>query len=195
MYASDYRLGSNFTLGEFPCYEKATPADVEKLRATVANVLQPVRDRWGPVVPTSWKWWRNGCTLRTGAHSGGGTVDFITPGASLRTVFDWGVSNLVPLGFLGRWIYEPATASQGEHIHAAARADMVEVFGDPNAMAYVETGPGEYAPVGAPGPTWGGAGSPIEIPGIEVTVAAVPPWAAWILLGVLAGGIAERFKR
>jgi len=193
VYASGYTLGPNFTLGEFPCFEKATASDVSKLAATVQWVLQPIRNRWGPVVPTSWMWWRKGCTPRTGAHSGGGTVDFVVPGANLRTVFDWGVYNL-DFSYVGRWIYEPATPDQGEHIHMASRADMVAVFGDPNAMAYVETGPGEYSPVSPSGPTWGGPNTPIEIPGLEVTVAGAPPWMAWVLFGALAGAVARRWK-
>lgn len=186
MYSSTTRLGQSFTLREFPCWEKATAADLAALTATVNNVLQPVRNRWGAVVPSSWKWWRSGCTPRTGAHAGGGTVDFVTPGADLRSVFNWGVANLMPLGYVGRWIYEPRTASQGEHIHMAPRADMVSQFGDAQAMAYVETGPGEYQSVGPQGP--------IDIPGITVTVAAFPPWMSWVLLGLLGAGLVKRSR-
>jgi len=71
---------------------------------------------------------------------------------------------------------------------------MVSAFGDPNAMAYVETGPGEYSPVSAPGPgmTWGGPDDPIPIPGLDVTVAGAPPWMAWVFLGMFVGGIVQR---
>lgn len=187
-------LGPNFTLGEFPCWDYATAEDVGHLTETVDRVLQPVRDRWGPVVPTSWMRWRDGCALRQGAHGQGGTVDFIVPGANLRTVFDWGVAQLVPLGYLGRWIYEPTTTDQNEHIHAAPVADMLAAFNKGDRLAFVETQDGEYAAVGQPGPWGGHTGSPtdpIPIPGVDVTVAGPGRLLAWVFLGLLLGGIAR----
>jgi len=62
--------------------------------------------------------------------------------------------------------------------------DMLTQFGDPEIMAYVETGPGEYAAVGPQGP--------IGIPGITVTVAAFPPWMSWVLLGLFGAALVKR---
>lgn len=191
----DRRLSGNFRLSEFPRWEKATEAEVERLAETVQRVLQPTRNRWGPTVPTSWIWWSDG-TRRTGAHGQGGTVDFVVPGADLRAVYSWGVEELLPGGYIGRWIYEPerfdpttGKRTQGEHIHVAPRADMVDAFGKSDVGAFVETAEGIYEPEAGP---WGGAsgayGDPIELPGI---VATVPPnLFRWALLGALVGVIA-----
>lgn len=191
MYAAGFSLGSNFVLGEFPCWERATTDDVANLQRTVTWVLQPVRNRWGPVVPTSWKWWRSGCTPREGSHAQGGTVDFVTPEANMRAVFDWGVHTLLPQGYIGRWIYEPATEAQGEHIHVAPRADMVAAFGKGDIGAYVETGPGEYAYAGG---TWGGhtgaSWDPIPIPGLDVVIPSPGAYGSqtWLVLLLAAIG-------
>ena len=195
-YTADTRLGLNFRLGEFPCWQKATAGDVARLADTVRHVLQPVRDRWGRVVVTSWKWWRAGCAPRTGSHAEGGTVDFVTPDASLRDVFAWGVHHLLPLGHVGRWIYEPRTATQGEHIHVASRADMLAQFGDGQALAFIERPAGGYDPVSpeGPGQFWDGDG-PTSIPGLTVTVAAPPPWMSWVLLGLIGGELAKRGRK
>ena len=177
-----------------PCWQKATPADVARLQETVTKVLQPVRDAFGVTRVTSWKWWSSGCRERTGAHSGGGTVDFITPNAPLWDVFQWGLENL-DRGYVGRWIYEPYVEGvQGEHIHIAPRDDMWDVFAKADSSAWVEGPPDTYSPV----PGWGGhSGSyqdPIEIEGVTVTVS--PPFPDWLKL-FLAGigfGILMRFS-
>lgn len=197
MYAPGYALGPHFRLGEFPCWERATAADVAALQETVTRVLEPVRARWGPVVPTSWKWWRDGCRVREGAHGEGGTVDFVVPGARQRDVFDWGVRHLLPAGYVGRWIYEPATAAQGAHIHVAPVADMVAAFGPGkgDVGAFVETGPGEYSYADG---TWGGhtgaSWDPIPIPGLDVTVPGPggspygdQTWAVLLMAAIAAG--------
>lgn len=173
------RLSRDFTLEEMPCWERASPADVAALEATVHQVLQPVRDRFGPTVVTSWRWWRDGCTPRTGAHAGGGTVDFVPLNAALGDVFAWGLENL-DRRYVGRWILEP------DHIHVAPRSDMVEAFGPSkgDSLAAVEGPPGSYWPV----PEWGGATGapmdPIEIEGLTVTVSR--PFPTWLTL-FLAG--------
>lgn len=132
------QLARNFWLSEAPCWWMASEADVAKLQETVARVLQPIRNRFGETVITSWKWWRHGCEPRTGSHAQGGTVDFITTQTPLKEVWDWGNTQLMPAGYIGRWIYEPETANQGEHIHMAPRADMVAAFGDPRIQSLQE---------------------------------------------------------
>ena len=143
---NDFQLSRNFWLHEAPCWWNATEADAAKLQETAARVLQPIRNEFGPVLITSWKWWTDGCTPRTGSHSAGGTVDFVTPDADMEQVWEWGNTHLMPSGYVGRWIYEPNTATKGEHIHIAPRADMIQVFSDstikslrelPNGSTYV----------------------------------------------------------
>lgn len=194
-------LGPNFALENMPCYQRASSSDIQKLHATVTYVLQPIRDAFGPVIVSSWKWWDNGCTLRTGsAHEAGGTVDFVTPNANLSQVFTWGVLHL-PRWYVGRWIYEPAfpaeldstgnvvKPAQGLHIHMAPIADMVKVFGLAynNSAAYVETSRGVYTPVPGWGPGAGTASSPLELPGLTVSVSK--PTAQWApaAIGLLVG--------
>lgn len=140
-------LSGNFPLREVPYSEKYSDEDVVRLQETVALVLQPIRTRWGRTRITSGKFWSDG-RPRTGAHEDAGTVDFVTLDAPIREVWEWGAVQLVPGGYIGRWIYEPARASgrrQGEHIHVAPRRAMREVFGDPVVQVLEETEEGVYA--------------------------------------------------
>jgi len=200
--ATDRQLSANFWLHEFPCWSRASEDDVARLKETVQRVLQPFRSHVGvPVVPTSWKWWTAGCTPRTGAHAGGGTVDFDAPDlddGQLREAHDWGTRYLLPAGYLGRWIYEPlwiddaGNKVQGRHIHAAPRDDMLAANLPGDVGAYIEGPPGTYTP-SAGSPTWGGHsggyGDPIPIEGITATVG--PRWGAWLLLGAVAGTLLQ----
>lgn len=163
-------LAPHFTLEEMPCWRHASSEDIERLQETAARVLEPVRSKWGPVVVTSWRWWRDGCKLRTGAHRGGGTVDFITPNADLTDVFAWGLTQPWR-DYIGRWIYEPAIPGhQGEHIHMAPIRDMSEQFAKTDSAAYVQTGLSQYTGVPGWGGHTGGPDDPIEIEGVTVTV-------------------------
>lgn len=171
------RLGPNFTLEEMPCWRYASSEDVARLEETVRRVLQPIRDRWGPVVVTSWRWWSSGCRERTGAHAAGGTVDFITPDADLTDVFAWGISQPWR-DYVGRWIYEPAVPGhQGEHIHVAPIRDMSQMFAKADSAAFIETRPGQYTGVPGWGGHTGGPDDPIEVEGLTVTVSRnLPLW-------------------
>ncbi len=187
-------LSRNFTLEEMPCWESASPQDVERLRVTVALVLQPVRTRWGFTRVSSWKWWRNGCTPRTGSHREGGTVDFTTRDADLWQVFQWGLENL-PRSYVGRWIYEPeirgptGELEKGEHIHMAPIPDMWGAHAKADSSAWVEGPQGVYTAV----PGWGGSSGayddPIELEGLTVTVGK--PWPLWpkLFIAGLAFGL------
>lgn len=167
--AADTQLGGNFWLHEFPGWQLATDADVERLRVSVARVLQPARARFGRLRPTSWMRWSNG-ELRTGAHAHGGTLDFVALDAPTRDVFEWGAEVLIPSGYIGRWIYEPEVPGvQGEHIHMAPVDAMVEQFGDSRIQVLEEVSPGRYELWFE---TWGTPGAPIALPGLEVTGAA-----------------------
>lgn len=145
----DRQLTSRFWLHEFPCWERATIQDVARLQVTAARVLQPIRNRWGKVIPTSWMWWADECDPRTGAHSFGGSVDFVTPRADMWKVFQWGATYLLPSGYIGRWIYEPERVDgegnviQGEHIHMAPREDMIALNGRGDIQALRETDDGQ----------------------------------------------------
>lgn len=147
--AADRRLARNFTVGELPGYELATEADVDRLEETVARVLQPIRTHFGvPVRITSWMWWSSG-EPREGSHAHGGTVDFVVGDGRTREAYEWAATNIVPAGYVGRLIYEPERSRsegvpQGEHIHLAPRAAMLEAFGDPRIQVLEETAEGEY---------------------------------------------------
>ena len=147
--ALDRQLSRNFWLREFPGWERASEEDAQAAAETVARVLQPVRTALGvPVRVTSWMWWSNG-TARTGAHSQPGTIDFVADDGLTFDAFEWANINLVPAGYIGRLIYEPARSAaegirQGEHVHMAPRAAMVEVFGDPAIQVLRETSEGRY---------------------------------------------------
>lgn len=147
--AADRKLSRDFWLHEFPGWGNATESDVAALQETVVRVLQPVRDAMGvPVRPSSWMWWSDG-TGRTGSHSEPGTVDFVVDDGKTFEAFEWIDRHLVPMGYIGRNIYEPERSSdegrpQGEHIHLAPRGAMVAVFDDPRIQSYVETSEGDY---------------------------------------------------
>lgn len=213
--ATDRQLSANFWLHEFPCYQKATEAQVGRLKETVQRVLQPFRNYIGrPVVPTSWMWWSSGCVPRVKSHNpggglGGGTTDFDAPDLSdtdFRSAFSWGVTNLLPAGYLGRWILEPRMVDpdtgekvQGRHIHAAPRDDMLAANLPGDIGAFLETSPGSYIPAagaGDHGATWGGHtgayGDPIPLEGIVATVGF--NWSRWLALGVVAGILLEERK-
>ena len=162
--ATDRRLSENFQLHEFPGWEIASEPDVERLQQTVDLVLQPARDQWGPIRPTSWIYWSGG-SPRTGAHADPGTVDFVPLMAGIEQVFAWVGRSIVPLGYIGRLINER------DHIHMQPRLPgmEVQVLREPTEGVYVDASdvlpPGWTAPVG--------------IPGVEVTVAALGGPGAW----------------
>lgn len=192
---ADVQLSSDFWLHEAPCWWQANDHQVAQLEETAARVLQPVRDAYGLTEISSWLWWRDGCTARSGAHAGGGTVDFVVPGANMRDVWQWGRLYLVPSGYIGRWIYEPALTAeenngqpQGEHIHMATRADMIAYNGDSRIQVLEQLPSGEYVLY----EEWGGPDNPIEIPGLEVTVGARLGWVGALLTLALVGALAPR---
>ncbi len=145
--ASDRQLSADFWLHEFPGWEDATEGDVGRLQETVARVLQPLRTAMGvPVRPTSWMWWSSGVE-REGSHAHGGTADFVLDEGLTPDAFEYGAQHLIPAGYIGRWIYEPARTgadAQGEHIHMAPREAMVEQFADSRIQVLEEREEGDY---------------------------------------------------
>lgn len=187
--ATDIQLSGDFWLHEAPCWQHATEAQVEKLQETAARVLQPIRSVFGTTYISSWMWWRSGCVPRTGAHSMGGTVDIDVPGKNLE-VWEWGNSHLLQTGYVGRWIYEPKTPTQGEHIHMAPRADMLELNGDGRIQSLKELpGGGYYLALEL---TEGSYLNPYTLPGITAvgTRRAGIPW--WVGAGVLLAALGAR---
>lgn len=194
MAVADRQLSNNFWLHEFPGWDHplTNERDVARLRESVQRVLQPIRNEFGPVVPTSWMRWSDG-SARDGSHAHGGTVDFQTPSASLRDVASWGVTYLLPSGYVGRWIYEPARAAtdpggrQGEHIHMAPRAAMLEALGIGDIGAYNETSEGRYEPMAGAfwDPPTGAYGDPFPLDPINVVVSH--NLLRWAILGAVAG--------
>lgn len=196
---ADTKLSGNFWLSEAPCWTFATASDVAQLQEFAARVLQPIRSHFDvPVFITSWKWWRDGCTPRSGAHAFG-AVDFQVSAGLTRAAWEWGAQHLVPSGYIGRWIYEPARSSsegtpQGEHIHAAPRSAMVAAFGDDRIQVLEETTEGQYVlhfDSSDPASGWGGPGSPIDLPGLTVTAGA-PGLFGFLGALALIGALARR---
>lgn len=174
--ATDVHLSKDFWLSEAPCWHLANASDVRKLQETTARVLQPIRNVFGPTYITSWKWWSHGCEARTGVHQEGGTVDLVVPGRTLEA-WEWGNTHLMPSGYIGRWIWEPNTPRQGEHIHCAPRADMLAYNGDGRIQSLKETPTGEYF-LAYEWPS-GTFTDPYRLPGITaVAQAGIPWWAA-----------------
>lgn len=137
----------------------ASPIQLANLRDLVDNILQPIRDRFGPVVPTSWTVYSSGAP-RTGAHATGGAVDFQVPGASLEDVHRWAAGALWGrFGELGR---EP------HHIHVT-----LPPIGGTNDV-WVKDQAGNYTR-----PPWF-----YELPGIQVGGGSADP--SWWALAALA---------
>jgi hypothetical protein len=101
------RLAPNFTLAELihsdtaarnGWYNTPDPAAIANLRALATNVLQPIRDRFGPVRITSG--YRNDRLNRavggapTSQHRTGEAADFSVAGATQEQVHRWIVANL-----------------------------------------------------------------------------------------------------
>lgn len=174
--ARDRKLAPNFWLHEFPCWELATEADVSELARTVRNVLQPARERWGRIVPTSWSWWKSGCTPRTGAHGHPGSVDFVPLDTPVPTVHRWAAKALA--GSYGEIIDER------DHIHVTAPGigaplSAPQVLVEPSEGVYVSVDPDAGFPGG-----WGSFGRPFELEGLTVSVPGRSPWV-WALAGGL----------
>lgn len=145
----DRRLSRDFWLHEWPQWQRFTPQEVAQLEEITARVLQPLRTAFGvAVVPSSAFYWSDG-EPRTGSHAHG-AVDFYLERGLTRDAWEWGKTNLMPAGYLGRWIYEPSRSGpgvenpQGEHIHAAPRSAMVAAFGDGRIQALEELEEGNY---------------------------------------------------
>ena len=179
--ATDFQLSRDFWLHEAPCWARATETDVAKLYETAARVLQPTRNKFGPVHLTSWMWWTDGCTPRTGSHSQGGTVDFVVAGGQTLAAWEWGNTYLMPSGYIGRWIYEPETALQGEHIHMSPRADMLAEYGDGRIQALKELPDGTHYVF----QSWeaGTFTNPYRLDPLTGTARAGIPW--WVGAGLL----------
>lgn len=182
--AEDRQLARNFWLRWVPCWTMATENDVAKLQETTARVLQPLRNEFGAVYVTSWKWWSSGCVARTGSHAQGGTIDLSVEGqGNTLRAWEWGNTYLMPSGYIGRWIYEPATATQGPHIHMSPRADMLAEFGDGRIQSLKELPDGGHYVF----QEWtaGTFVNPYELEGITAhgTARADIPW--WLALGIL----------
>lgn len=180
MAGADVLLTRDVRLSDAPCWELAAPEDAAKLQATAVNVIQPLVNQFGSVVITSWKRWRDGCELRSGAHQEGGTVDLVVPNRT-REAWEWGNTHLMPAGYIGRWIYEPATPTQGPHIHASPRADMIAYNGDGRIQSLKKLPDGSYFVV----LDWEGGTfqNPYEMEPLVVTARAGIPW--WVSLALL----------
>ena len=137
----DAVLTPSLRLSSFPCWQKATAADAVYMRWLAVNLLQPVIDRWGPIVLTSWKWWfRSGCNdPRTGDHADAGTVDFVPQRASVEDVWQWMGANL-----RGRW---GSLIHERDHIHVTrpgvgVRPGQEEFLREPVEGRYAAAMPG-----------------------------------------------------
>ena len=172
-----YRLAPNFTLGEFSGWWLAETEQLEKLQLLVDTILQPIRNRFGPVRVTSW--------LRPGtaAHGTGGAVDFVPGAHPLPVVFQW--ARAQPLD-VGEFIDER------DHLHAT----LPGIGG--RGQWLIEPVEGVYiAPGDPPGASWRPPTEWYELPGIDVTVSRFPGWvvAATALVVLLALDDSRRNSR
>lgn len=179
--ALDRRLSPNFMLHEFPGAAAASEDDVARLRWTVENILQPTRDRWGPLKITSWKVLPGGRSeLGAGGHRDAGTVDFVPLGAPVPAVHRW-------MGYFLRGRYGELI-DERSHIHVTRPG----IGGDGELL--VEFSEGRYAAVDPAVPFPGGTGAPgdpLELEELEVSVARAPDWFGW---GLVAGALLLAFR-
>ena len=184
----DRRLSLNFWLREFSGWETATALQLQRLEELVRTLLQPIRNRWGRIVPTSWVRWHDG-RPRTGDHADGGTVDFVPLDAGLEEVWEWTRLNL-PAAYGVLILEPPETSLNGEtgHIHATRpglRGRQGDAYVEVEEGVYADAGPGVGFPDGS-----GLYGDPIELPGLRVSVAGPGRWA-WLMAGALLLALAR----
>lgn len=173
----DRRISRNFVLSEFSGWQTATAGEILRLEEFVHSVLQPIRDRWGVIIPTSWRTWSSG-EPRTGAHAQG-AVDFVPAEAPMMDVHMWAAYNL--RGRYGEIIDER------DHIHVTPPG----VGGDGEVL--VEYREGEYAAVDPTAARWRlPDGTVYELPGIVATVAGPRTWLGIVLA---AGLLLEMGRR
>lgn len=161
-----HRLGPNFRLGEFSGWAASSGAQVENLRRLVTTVLQPIRDRFGPVRPTSW------IRYNSRAHETGGAADFVVDGVPTPVVFWWALGQQLPIGEF---------IDERNHIHATIPGvgGVGEWLIEPTEGEYVT--PGDVSP----GDPWRPSTPWYELPGIDVEVPRFPPWMGYVALGAL----------
>lgn len=211
--ATDRRLGSYFWLHEFPCWLHASESDIETLRRQVVRIADPTRREWGQLTPTSWKWWRDGCRPRSGAHADAGTFDFQATGR-IRELggnpyVSWDQAEERERAIreqahreVGRWMatylpsdYYGQIIDERNHIHVTRPGVGGREGQSPTGMALREPREGEYEYMFGEDPGLpGGAGTytnPIWIEGVEAVVAGPggswPWWTPWALLLAFAG--------
>lgn len=130
------KLSKNFSLAEFTKSQAAlrlgldnspSPQDIEALEKLCINVLQPVRDYFGPVVITSGY---RSKTLNeaiggaaTSQHCYGQAADFECPGNSNYDVAAW-ISKNLPFDQLILEFYTPGDPSSG-WIHVSWKNDQI----------------------------------------------------------------------
>lgn len=174
-----HQLSRNFRLGEFSGWQLAESPQLEQLERVVRTILQPIRDTFGAVVPTSWYAWSSGAP-RTGAHGTGGAVDFVVPGTPLPVVWAWARSNLR----VGEFIDER------DHLHAT----LPGIGGQGEFL--IEPIEGEYvAPGDAPGASWRPDSPWYELPGITATVSRYPGWLVALVAVAVVSALADRGDR
>ena len=83
-------LGAGLWLHDLPCWHKATPADVERVRPLIHKAIEPAVEALGAVRITSWGWWASReCTPRMSAGHRAGAIDFVPEQVSVSRFFDW----------------------------------------------------------------------------------------------------------
>lgn len=138
------KLSKNFDLSEMTRSSTAsrnniennpTPCQIAAGRLVALEVMQPIRDFFGPVSPSSWfrsVELNNFPSIRgskTSQHLLGEAVDFEVPGVDNYEVADWIMRSSIPFDQLILEFYVKGQPSSGWiHIsHAAARTQRGEV--------------------------------------------------------------------
>ena len=170
--AIDRALSSTgwFWLREFPGWEKIPSGDIRirKLETLVEQVLDPTRERWGPLDISSWTYWSDG-TARTGAHADGGAADFVPRHADVPAVAYW-MATALPTSSYGKIIDER------DHIHVT-RSGLQGATG----QYFIEPLDGEYVPGLRPGDRLSVPLAPSIFPGLALSFPAQGRWDGFYL--------------
>lgn len=116
------QIGRHYTLGELDPHGEADATAVAALTRLVVDVLDPIRDRWGPMRVTSGyrspaRNARTPGSSPTSQHVRGEAADLVPVEADVRDVWAWVASSTLPWGqvileertrpdgSVGRWVH------------------------------------------------------------------------------------------
>ena len=129
------RLGRFFTLAELDRHGEADATAVAALTRLAVDVLDPIRERWGPMRVTSGyrSPERNARTVGaspTSQHTRGEAADVVPTQADLRDVWAWVASSSLPFGqvILEERQRADGTVSRWLHVSSATPSLRAQVL-------------------------------------------------------------------